>query len=412
MNNYENGEYLKNIFLKVAEKDDSSDNLVGIRITKNANREKLTVIFPIGYRLDGISTDNGEFKYDKSLHLQDVKTLIKCLSMKVQGSDEEDSNFSFISAIQVMQDFQTNGLYREDNIEESLNDSGKIDWKKTINNNDNMLFWQKMNFLPNIFYKKTNYNYQGKIQQIQKYCLGLISYTIGAFYNFTYQKYEKPFSNNEMIMILEKKISKTNSDTKKNSLLHLKEFIKDTNCLNINSIKNDVMEFGTKKFHSIWEKIVDKKFGGISDLKKFNPKAYYLKPDFTLDDYTVPVSRPDTIIDRYVSDKNLLVILDAKYYKISRRPMEYDINKQIRYAKYCKKQIKNKDLKISNIFILPKDLENKKCEFVAYATNDDSYKGQIKDGTEVVLLYYVDTKKLLENQTEYWIKILEDEIMK
>lgn len=43
--------FIKNIYIKVAQKDDSLDNLVGIRITKKEEKEKLIVIFPIGYNI-------------------------------------------------------------------------------------------------------------------------------------------------------------------------------------------------------------------------------------------------------------------------------------------------------------------------------------------------------------------------
>lgn len=408
---------IKNIYLKVAQKDDSLDNLVGIKITKNEGREKLTVIFPIGYNIENKNI-NEEIQY-KEEYKNDVRSLIQCLSMKLNNDEmESEKKFSFISAIQLIQDFQKIGLYKENEIEENKEASGKIDWKNTVNNSNNKLFWQKSRILPEIFYKKINYNYQGKIQQIQKYCLGFVSMVIGPFYNFNYPKFQKPSSDSEMLKIIEEEMQKTNIDNKKMALAHLKNFITESNCINININNKQVIEFGTKKFHNIWEEIVDKKFGGISDLKKYNPKAMYLNKQLQeLHDtqHRIDSSRPDTIID-YKEDKGI-IILDAKYYKIGNLPGEYDINKQLRYAEYCAKQYSNNDEEnkiVYNIFILPNSInEDKPYNIESFATNENFYesfmeKKEIIDGRKIVAVCYVDTKKFILSSDSYWKKMLDD----
>lgn len=72
--------FIKNVYLKVAKRDDSSDNLVGIRITKNEETEKLTVIFPIGYSL-GTIDEEIEYKEDYN---NDIKYLIQCLCYEIR----------------------------------------------------------------------------------------------------------------------------------------------------------------------------------------------------------------------------------------------------------------------------------------------------------------------------------------
>ena len=63
------------------------------------------------------------------------------------------------------------------------------------------------------------------------------------------------------------------------ALIHLRNFITESNCINIDINNKQVIEFGTKKFHNIWEELIDRKFGGITDLKKYNPKAMYLNKE-------------------------------------------------------------------------------------------------------------------------------------
>ena len=402
-------DFIKNIYLKVAKKDDSQDYLVGIRITRNEEIEKLTVIFPIGYNIENENTSEG-IEY-KEKYNKDIKSLIECLSMKLIN-DEENKNikFSFVSAIQLIQDFQKIGLYKENIVEENKDNSGKIDWKKTINSSNNKLLWKNSNMLQEIYFKKINYNYQGKIQQIQKYCLGFISMVIGPFYNFNYPKFQKPASDSEMIKIIEKEILKTNVDNKVAFLTHLKNFIMESNCIDVNINSRQVIEFGTKKFYNVWERLVDKKFGGIKDLRKYNPKAIYLNKKLQIIQDTkhrINPSRPDTIIDYKNNDE--IIILDAKYYKIGNLPGEYDINKQLRYAEYCAKQKFNKNKNIVyNIFILPNHINLEEPYFIeSFATNENYYdvfksKDEILDGRKIVAVCYVDTKKLILMPNSYW----------
>ena len=408
--------FVENIYLKVAQEDnDSSDNLVGIRITKNEGKEKMTVIFPIGY---DIGNQNTDIKY-KEEYNKDIKALIQCLSIKLNNDENNEKiKFSFVSAIQLMRDYQKIGLYKENATEENKEFLGKLDWKKTINNSSNKIFWRNSKILPEIFYKKINYNYQGKIQQIQKYCLGFVAMVIGPFYNFNYPRFQKPFSDSEMVKIIEEELLKTNIDDKKKILSHLKNFITESNCINVNINNMQVIEFGTKKFHNIWEKLVDKKFGGISDLRKYNPKAIYLDKELNKmhdAEHKVNPSRPDTIIDD--KDGKKLIILDAKYYKIGNLPREYDINKQLRYAEYCKNQKEKNDKEkriVYNIFILPNLIkENKQYDIDSFATNENFYDSfieddEIIDGKKIIAVCYIDTKTFILESDNYWKRKLDD----
>ena len=407
--------FIKNVYLKVAKRDDSSDNLVGIRITKNEETEKLTVIFPIGYSL-GTIDEEIEYKEDYN---NDIKYLIQCLSMKLDNSEmSKKINFSFISAIQLIQDYKKIGLYKENIIEEIRENPGKPNWKKTINSSNNKILWQNKRILQEIFYKKINYNYQGKIQQIQKYCLGFISMVIGPFYKFNYPKFQKPASNGEMLKIIGEEILKTNVDDKKLFLNHLRNFITESNCIDLNINNRQVIEFGTKKFHNIWEKLIDRKFGGVWDLRKYNPQAIYLNKELKpLQDlqHKVSPSRPDTIID-YKSDKEIIII-DAKYYKIGNLPGEYDINKQLRYAEYCAKQKFNKDDEkgiVYNIFILPNIINNDRAYNIeSFASNENYYErfeksSETIDGRKIVAVCYVDTKKIISASDSYWKEELDN----
>lgn len=369
------------VSLSTSLKDDD-DNLVGIRI-KKANT--IEVIFPIGYKLK-----ESKVKYtpsNKNIYDKEIKNLIRWLSLSKNYDKKEPdiNNFDFISAFEIIDDFYDLGLYKE-TVELVNNTSGKINWKNTIKENKLNIYCNCP--LTNITYNKINYHNDGIISSIQKYCLGLISKVIGIFYNFNYPTYNKPFATLTMQKILKEEMTKTNIDNKKKCLQHLLDFINNTYCINdING--NKVIEYGTKKFHPIWQQIIDIKFNGTKDKSKYYPRAYYVDKNLEKISKIIDPSIPDTIIEK----EDCLIVLDAKYYKINRYPNEYDINKQLRYAKYCSQKIDNN--KIYNIFILPNELDYPYYKIESFATNESVNDEKIY--LKYVALCYIDTKYILNN---------------
>ena len=132
-------------------------------------------------------------------------------------------------------------------------------------------------------------------------------------------------------------------------------------------------------------------------------------------EHKVNPSRPDTIIDD--KDGKKLIILDAKYYKIGNLPGEYDINKQLRYAEYCKNQKEKNDKEkriVYNIFILPNLIkENKQYDIDSFATNENFYDSfieddEIIDGKKIIAVCYIDTKTFILESDNYWKRKLDD----
>ena len=154
-----------------------------------------------------------------------------------------------------------------------------------------------------------------------------------------------------MIKTIEEEILKTNVDDKKLFLNHLRNFITDSNCIDLNINNRQVIDLELKNSIIFGKNLLIENLEE-SGFKKYNPQAIYLnkelKPLQNLQ-HKVSPSRPDTIID-YKSDKEIIII-DAKYYKIGNLPGEYDINKQLRYAEYCAKQKLIKKMKREQFII-------------------------------------------------------------
>lgn len=366
----------------------TDNDFIGFIIDEN----KYSICFPIGYHLksDVYNEDTEE----------DVEILTDIIDMaNMNDYDASKSyDFSFKYARKVINDFKDYGLYKETNKYDDNNPSGKILWKNVTDDKLNQLTFLKKKKIINVYYEKTNYNYLDKIHLIQRYCLGIISKVIGPIYKFYYPNMEKPYSDGDMIHILDREISNINESNKIEILKNMKYFIEHTKCLDLN--ENTKYEYGTYHFFPLWEKLINNVFNGNENVSDYYPKAYFLNLNFNWLKDTVP-SREDTVIDD--EESNTLIILDSKYYQLGSFPNEYDINKQMRYAEYCKKLKENKsDLKIYNIFILPQDLSKNENYFKIerFASNVkkiDNIEQLVNNGI-IMPICYLDTKTVIMNK--------------
>ena len=377
----------------------SANEFVGLKIEIKNNQEKLTLCFPIGY--------NAEEAYNR----KEIYNFLNILAL-YHNNDADKFNkgntFAIFAAVKLIESYLKNGLYKETIVNTKNNAEGKINWKKTIRNNN------LLNFPLEIYSDKINYRYEGEVQKIQKYCLGFIAKIIGPFFKFNFPISPRPFSDLEMLNILRRELEFQNMDSKKECLHYLISFIENTNCIDIVNTKNTIIEIGTKNFEYVREKIIDLKFSGIKNKKELQPRTtYYFMSDLKSkypQKYNVPM-RPDTI----VKENNMVAILDAKYYTNGNLPGQYDINKQLGYATFAYDILLNngEDVYIRNMFILPCKMNNgQKYKIECYATNkyflDDSGNVNIeskefKKGLAIVATCYVDTKSMI-NLTTHQIK--------
>lgn len=364
------------IEVKVAKTD---REFVGIKVSNN----KVTITFPIGYEIveETIKTSNRE-KIKKLYN--DVKILMTTIEKsknELYGTGYKEFNFS--SAIFIIEDFIKNGLYNKPKNICQKNTNGKINWKRTI------LQMQPIYTKGNYIYLQTyNYNIcetENKVTEIQKYCLSVSLQILGWLYNFNDIFNEHLHMNKrEMIYVLMDELNQTNEDRKKKLLEQMILFINGTET---SIIGEEEFEVGTLYFDKIWEGILRKQVYALYQEKNCYPTTYYYIDTKIVNSKLLP--------DITIQNDSRIVIIDAKYYTIGNLPESSDICKQLFYGQYI--MHKNPKCKITNIFILPQNLQKNSADDkfinIGYANAEhlaDKHR---------IYTYYLDVKSLLENQS-------------
>lgn len=376
--------------------NNSGNDYVGINLTEN----RINIHLPIGYRI----TEN---EIDTDILKKEIRKLFELLALKSTNGYEtikESGNFNLICAVRVLTDYIKYGLYQENEKETKNNIKGKINWHKTLH--EKQLYINNKFIFNNIYYNKINYNAEKEIQNIQKYCLNIISKILGKYWNiYFYEEIKEKYNKYEMIKILKNEIRKINQDKKLEILKNLLNFINDSNFKLTN--KSNI-SFKYKEFEYIWQNLIDIQGIKGNEKKRYQPKAKYY--EFNLEeckDRRVRPSLPDTII---IDDNEKVVfILDAKYYAEGNIPNEYDIFKQTRYGEYVRSKVREserKNYKIINSFVLPKNLNDDiiKIEDKFAFCEKNNLNNEIND-YEIILISYIDTRKLIDNPNEVINKI-------
>jgi hypothetical protein len=311
------------------------------------------------------------------------------------------------SYLWLINDYLSNGLYSNRDIVYKKNENGKINWKKTLKSNP--LFTDNgAVFINTVTSKHIDIN--DIISRIQIRCLNIANQTIGFIYgNISVPKDEVMFSNDYLISILRKEQIKTFVDRKKHLVNELINILSDsTYDIEVNRIRT----YGTYNFEIVWEQIIDRMFGNISDVSRFYPGTYYiLEEPSGYNRVNNSRLRPDTIMD--VEQRHF--ILDAKYYSFQNKqnlPSSSDIQKQITYADYMEKVLADGQ-EIYNAFIVPYDFNNQETEsarikYIGYG--EAEWRNGQKKTHDKISLILLDTRFALDCFSKYQGKVNIDEL--
>lgn len=366
------------IEVKVAKTD---RDFVGIKVKGN----KASVTFPIGYEIKEENINKKEKQKILELY-SDVKILMATIEKCSEDFyDAGNMKFSFSSAIFLIEDFMKNGLYSEQSYKTKTNGNGRIEWKRTIQNK--IPLYSSGNYLYYDTYNSNISKEENKITQIQKYCLSISLGILGWLYNIgkTYNDYTICFEKEEMIYTLKEELNKVNEDRKKKLLEQMILFIDG---VEINLNQSEEFMIGTYYFDKIWETILRNQAYHLYEPKNVFPTTYYcIQKEKILNSKLLP--------DITIQKDDKIIIMDAKYYRISALPESSDICKQLFYGQYIKNENKNK--KIINMFLLPNNMikqhQQNSYWLLGYAGAD------LKNLTESdkILTYYLDTKSILKS---------------
>ncbi len=354
----------------------------------------ICIKLPIGYKV--LHTEYLWEDIDEELK-NDIKRLMKLLAKKGKKEFEKTDDLvdiDIFSALNVINDYQSYGLYKQSELKRKINYKGRIHWHSTLS--QPQIFLKHKVLYTNLVNEYMDYDCEKEIQNIQEQCLSYIANSIGFLFDFTYPYSYQKMNCGEMVKTLKKELRETNEDTKKEMLMHLLDFMENTK---FEALKQEKIALKYKEFPYIFQNLVD--CIGIKNRDEFNPKSVYCdwKSQEKYSNIRIDSSLPDTIVMDDIENPCKVYLFDAKYKEEGKLPNEYDIFKQIRYMTYLKgllkKKLSNKKFKnvqFKNAFILPKNLEDKLLEIAPfYATTLD-----LKE-KEKIYVVYVNTKYLIEN---------------
>lgn len=318
---------------------DKSNGFVGIKIDEGI----VKVFVPRVFREDE------DWKKDIRLFLKSIEIAKTKNTENInKGSNNTDNAWPIDSYLWLINDYLENGFYYNREKKISCSNSGKIEWKRTLQQvpiySDGNIIYDQL-----ITSKMTPAN--DMITHIYKLCLRQSIDTIGWLFNYNFHiQIDQIVSIKEMIMRVRKELNETFDDIKRIRFNHMLNILTTTEGDNMLSSH---YSYGITNYYYVFETMVDMLFDGITgdEKKKYDPNGYWQLNGQNR--FLASRLRPDTILKR--NDKTY--ILDAKMYQYgathdrSKLPETQSLQKQITYGDFVSNNLRDKNIR--NAFILP-----------------------------------------------------------
>lgn len=372
----------------------TDDSFVGLRIKGN----DIHFFYPELYR----------FSEDSETVRSDIIDLLRTISIakttsiepsKANNATKVQGEFALMSYLWVIKDFLLNGFYVNREKIYKTNQSGRVDWKRTMQtqpivSNRNIIY-------PNIVVSVKN-NIDNLMVEIHRYCVKKSIDFIGWLFNLNSSFIQtKPFNEGVKklyIQTIKRELDKTFDDDKRIRLKHLLNVVVGLD----SNENNDEFVYGVDSYPYIFERMIDSIFGNIKDMRDFNPTAKWQLVRNNFKETKSSDLRPDTII---VKDGDVF-ILDSKFYRFGFTGDERDlpettsIQKQITYGDFIKRNVTKVEVKaIYNAFLLPYD----KGREVFSSTENIQYVGFAKstwkdnsNAHEIIHTFFIDLKHVVK----------------
>ena len=347
------------------------------------SKEKITELNSFNNKIDN-NTKNKIKKLFKAWNIYQKRNKSTLGAKFTDMNNLYDLNTSF----EIIKDFIEYDLYIEQENAIKITNTGKMNFKETINH-CNPLYTKQgpvyLDYITNI--KKPND--QNFIRSTQITILNEISKDFGWIigFNYNFQNIKKIKLNKQTVKTLTQKLDKSYNTRK----IHLLKLL----IRYINNKSKDLMT-GKKLFIGIanhfWEDMINNVVGNVSkvDLKKFfYVKHYYIENNSI---QTLPSLMPDSIY----KDNTNIVVIDSKYYVNNSLPDNDDINKQ--YIYFLKTMLKFENYEnFGNCFIFPTNkrsfISKKEARF-DINTNDAQFNIKlIYANVNEIIDFYTNNKK-------------------
>ena len=371
----------------------ADDGFIGIQFQDGLPH----VSFPRGYT---ISNDDDAVRKD----ILGLITVLQRFSNQREGQNrigdgEDQTAFPILSYQYVIKDFIAHGYYTEHEVEHRLNDRGKINWKRTIQqvqpqvDNGNAVY---LNFIT-----KRSINKANILTRIHEFCVYESFSKLGWLYLSTAYLPKKPslrFNKKMFLATLNDALKNTfNSDKK----LLFTSMIEIINCVEEQADLKD-FQFGVSRFEYVWENLIDYVFGESNKEIYFpHAKWHIINGNHT----ESSALEPDTVMKL----DGKFYILDAKYYKFgitglsAHLPATSSIQKQITYGEHIAARHFAEREKIYNAFIMPFAAHegDEPLKFVSVGTADWIEYSPETENYKYVLGILLDTKYLLRTYSRH-----------
>lgn len=336
---------MKNLKFKIP-KNKKEYNFVGL----DANNA--TFVFPCQYFNSNKNIDKSEYELNDNKEIcnflkLEARKLIDIIARRKYEFYYGDGtvNFDYLAMKWLIQDFLTNGYYKEKKTESKLENKGKIDWKSTIRNKDiwcdgkNVVFKKTFRF-------KIKYEENAIITEIYKTCLTRAVENLGWMFGVgatekSYFKIENKNHYNFMVRFLNKELRYTFLDYKKMVLKTLLQIL-----VSYSGERGvNYLSASDQEFEYVFEFLVDSCFGSEYARDFYKNGKYNL---YNRGIIKASKLRPDTIM----VDNEVCYVIDAKYYDYGYYekhsgakdlPQTSSITKQIIYMRYIQAMAKDND---------------------------------------------------------------------
>ena len=355
------------------------------------------VSFPRGYTL---SEDDDTVRKD----ILGLITILQRFNNQREGQNrtsegEDQTAFPILSYQYVIKDYIAHGYYTEHEIEHRLDDHGKINWKRTIQqiqpqvDNGNVVY---LNFIT-----KRSINKANILTRIHEYCVYESFAKLGWLYLSTAFLPKKP-----SIRFNRKMFITTLNDALKNTFNSEKKLLFSSMIDIVNNVDEQAdvraFQYGVSRFEYVWENLIDYVFGESNKDIYFPHAKWHIISGGRTESSAL---EPDTVMK--LAGK--FYILDAKYYKFgitglsAHLPATTSIQKQITYGEYiATKRFADKN-EIYNAFVMPYAAHegSEPLKFVSVGTADWIEYTPETENYNYVLGILLDTRYIMRTYSRH-----------
>ncbi|MBE8607996.1 MULTISPECIES: LlaJI family restriction endonuclease [Vibrio] len=283
-----------------------------------------------------------------------------------ERGDEIIGGRSLTLAISLLEDYRKNGLYVR-RVKEKTVQKGKVNWSRTISRSTAYptengpiyldLHTSRLRYLTDCEISKIHAKVMREL--FREY--GMLWFGLSSYFDENLERMSKPSEGiDKNIAYLQRELNLSYSER---DMFLIKSLIQYLEVKKGESSNNILI--GTRKFHNLWESMLDECLVGKYSVNSKLPVPIYQ----TNEDKFIPVAqkgqRTDTVLRH--EKKNKFAVIDAKYYDASSpatAPGWSDLVKQFYYQKALL-ELEGKDTPISNHFIFPGSVQNLKAAYVA-----------------------------------------------